>query len=133
MPSKLSALVCVSALALSLLALAGCSGGAGGGASNVKVSGSVARNGKPLPVGQGMLSIIFISQANPEVQLAADTEEGKHTFTIYGIAPGKYKVAVEHVDPTGRDVLKGAYSAAKTTIEQEVTSANDQSVVINLK
>jgi hypothetical protein len=126
----------ILAMVTIMLAVAGCSGGIGGGGAgaNVKVSGTVTRNGKPLPVGrEGMLTVSLISTSDPNQKFGGEGEEGRNTFRIFAIPPGVYKVAVQQLDGSGRDVLKGAYSEANTTLEQQITAENEQTIVIDLK
>jgi hypothetical protein len=82
-----------------LMVVPGC-GGAGDGIARQAVSGSASLDGKPLD--QGQLTLIPI-QAGP----TAGGEIAQGVFTINrarGPSPGKYRVMIVAIRPTGRQV-----------------------------
>lgn len=122
-------------LALVPFGAGGCSSGGGGASTTpIRVTGVVSRHGTPLTVGpNGRLIVTFIGEADRgQACFVADADEGKGKFIITELRPGKYKVAVEQFDPYPKDLLKGAYSPEKTTLEQEISAAAEQQIQIKL-
>jgi hypothetical protein len=100
------------------LAAAGCSPGP------VKVTGTVLRDGKPIPVSRtGVVQVTLIPDVAPGEAYTSFVgrcdETGK--FEVLDVKPGKYKVVVEQFDPNPMtDKLAGAFSAEKTPIRVDV-------------
>ena len=101
------------------LFLAGCGGG------KHKVPGKVVQAGQPLTVSdQGKFVITFIPEGGKGAIGTSTRPDG--TFVVTGtdgkgIAPGKYKVAVQAWDPYPRkDKLGGKYNEANTRLTVEV-------------
>jgi hypothetical protein len=92
--------------------------------SPVKVTGTVLRDKKPIPVSStGYVSVILIPDVPPGTHYttypARCDADGK--FELLDAKPGKYKIAVEVFDPDPQtDKLGGAYSPEKTTIVRDV-------------
>lgn len=109
--------VCLVAV---LTALAGC------GKGKVTVSGTVTRGGEKLtwPDG-GYLVVIFIPEdreRDTNVYPARKTDLEGSTYEVEGIPPGRYKVAVQQMDPRSNDALGRVYNPGATTLEREVPS-----------
>jgi hypothetical protein len=97
---------------------------AGCGSGPVKVTGTVLRDGKPIPVSKtGVVQVTLIPDVAPgeayTTFVGRCDETGK--FEILDVKPGKYKVAVEQFDPTPQtDKLGGAFAAGKTPIARDI-------------
>lgn len=103
-----------------LVALTGC------GTKKAGISGTVTRGGEKLtwPDG-GYLVVVFIPEdrdRDPNVYPATRTDLEASTYEIEGIPPGRYKVALQQMDPKHNDALGRAYNPSATTLEREVTS-----------
>ena len=91
----------------------------GGGCNRqtaVTVSGTVQKNGQPLPVsGTGVLQITLIPDNSPDGNYTpkiAECDRATGRFEIREVQPGKYKVGVEQFDPTPQsEKLNGAFRA----------------------
>lgn len=106
----------------------------GCGSKLVTVKGKLTKDGQPLEVSdRGAVMITFI----PYVEGGSEAAEGHsapvmkdgsyHVLGRYGkgIAPGKYRIAVQHLDPYPRnDKLKGEFSTSQSPIIREVTGAD---------
>jgi len=117
-------------LSVSLVCLSGC------GAANVKPSGKVVKGGEPFVLGEkGMFVMSLIPESDAKTNYAVETKPDG-TFTVVGparngVPPGKYKVAVEAMDPYDKkvDKLGGKFTAAKTSLLVEVKGEKDALVV----
>lgn len=108
------------AFLLGLFLAAGC-----GGPKNVTVTGTVLRDGKPIPVGPtGAVDVTLVQDVGPDEEYTTYPGRADATgkFEIIDVPPGKYRVAVAVLDPTPmEDKLGGAYSIESTKIRREVT------------
>jgi hypothetical protein len=103
------------------LTVAGCGG-------KRKVRGKVVQNGQPMQLSEkGVFVISFIAASDTAGKNPEPTKPNNDgTFEVVGrdgkgIAPGKYKVAVEACDPyPGNDKLGGKFTPAKTTLQVDV-------------
>lgn len=127
------------ALALSLICLTAC------GKPKVTPNGKLMKGGKPFTVSQkGMFVItLYPEGGNPNDGIPVDVEQDG-TFKIVGkqrkgITPGKYKVAIQALDPYGQksgdspggnDKLQGKFTADKTTLTVEVPAQGDVVITI---
>ena len=104
-------------LAVSLLAT-GCE------PSPKKVTGTVVRDGKPIPVSAtGVIQVTLIPDVAPGTPytpyIARCEPDGKFEFPE--VKPGKYKIAVEQLDPSPQtDKLEGAFGKEKTPIVRDI-------------
>ena len=102
-----------------LLCMGGC-----GGPRNVTVTGTVVRNGQPLaPSPTGVVQITLVPdvpQGTPYTTYVGRPDAaGK--FEILEVPPGKYRVAVEQLDPTPQvDKLGGAFSTSSSKIMRQI-------------
>jgi hypothetical protein len=113
------------------LVVAGCGGGYTP-KKGVVVKGTVLKAGQPLQVprrdiGLGGVEVQLVptgpaaDSRGVEVALAAENGSFELRGAGSGIPPGKYKLAVlQHDKGPGSDILKGAFSPAKTPITVEV-------------
>lgn len=118
-----------------VIALAGCSGKmSGDGAPEMtKITGSVKRGGSPLvPPKDGRLVVKFVNASDPAVNYPADVPEQGGQYTLTGVPPGKYKVAVEVLNRNGTDTLGGLFSVERTSVQKEVSSDKEQTIHIDL-
>jgi hypothetical protein len=90
------------------------------------ISGTVTHGGEPL-VWKHEDSLLFLvfapidREKHPDIY-KAEYDKGKGIYTISGIPPGEYMVAIQQVDPLpGTDVLGNKYTLAKSPIRKEVT------------
>ena len=95
------------------------------GKRTVTVTGSVVREGKPIPVSAtGYLQVTLVPDAGPDVQFTpkiAECDKATGAFQILEVPPGKYKIGVEQYDPTPQaDKLKGAFRANDGKILREI-------------
>jgi hypothetical protein len=90
----------------------------------VKVTGTVLRDKKPIPVGPtGAVQVTLIPDvpSGTEFTTYVGRCEPDGKFEILDAKPGKYKVAVEVFDPDPQtDKLKGEFAADKTPIRRDV-------------
>jgi hypothetical protein len=107
----------VISLSLSLLA-AGCQPG------STKVTGKVVRDGQPIPVSPtGVIQVTLIPDVAPGTPytpvIARCEPDG--SFVLLEVKPGKYKIAVEQLDPSPQtDKLGGAFGKEKTPIVRDI-------------
>jgi hypothetical protein len=105
-------------IVLSLSLVAGCE------PSSLKVTGTVLRDGKPIPVSAtGVVQVTLIPDVAPGTPYTTYPgrcdAEGK--FEILNVKPGKYKVAIQQFDPDPQtDKLNGAFNQEKTTIVRDI-------------
>lgn len=143
---------CTLALAVGVLAC-----GCGSGETVVKVRGKLIKGGQPyqakvtgsnLPPGEeGMAEVTFYpvksdneviadEEGAPTVvgaEMATVKEDG--TFELLGpkgkgIPPGKYRIVVKHIDPTGADLLKAFFNEQNSRITRDVTEGAE--IIIDL-
>ena len=112
---------------LACSAVVGC-----GGVAMVKPKGKVVQNGQNLTVGEktGMIQVTLFAESDTEMANAQATNtKSDGTFEVVGregkgVAKGKYKVAVQVLDPYPKtDKLKGKYDRDKTTLTVDVSDA----------
>lgn len=113
-------------LALAILGVGGCA------AKKINVTGTVVREGKPLPFGKtGYVEIILIPDVSADKGFTtrpgrADAE-GK--FEIPEVLPGKYRIAVYLRDPMPMDdKLNGEFSNEKTKIVRTIDGKTPLSI-----
>jgi hypothetical protein len=92
---------------------------------NVTVSGTVLRNGQPIPLTPtGVLHITLIPDVSPDASYTskfAECDRATGTFQIPDVKPGKYKIGVEQFDPTPQnEKLNGAFRADTGKIIREI-------------
>jgi len=116
--------------ALVLLLVIGC------GPSKVTATGKVTQGGTQMKLSdKGMFVIQFISEDKDKGgQTYSASTKTDGTFTVSGqdnkgIPTGKYKVAVEAMDPYGpgggQDKLGGKYKAGTTTLTTEIVKGKE--------
>jgi hypothetical protein len=107
----------VVVLSLSLLAV-GCQ------PSATKITGKVVRDGKPIPLSPtGVIQVTLTPDVAPGTPFTPYIArcEPDGSFMVPEIKPGKYKIAVEQLDPDPQtDKLEGAFSKAKTPIVRDI-------------
>ena len=107
------------ALLLGLVCFFGCTG-----PKTVTVTGTVLRDGKPIPVGPtGAVDVTLIPDVGPDQEYTTypGRADAAGKFEILEVPPGKYRVAVAVLDPTPmEDKLGGAYSIENTKIKRDV-------------
>jgi len=107
-------LFCRRAVALGLLAGLVVCCGCGKKTNFVTVTGSVLRNGKPLPVSKnGYVQVTLqpdVDPGTPFTPRLAECDKATGKFEIRDLPAGKYKVGVQQFDPDPTtDKLKGAF------------------------
>jgi len=106
-------------LGLSLLFAEGCSG-----SRLVIVKGKITRDGQPIEVSQtGIIRVTLIPDVPAETQFTTYPTKAQPdgAFSIEKVPVGRYKVAIEQLDPTPReDKLAGAFSVRNTQIVRDV-------------
>jgi|SRR6516164_1255509 hypothetical protein len=103
-----------------LLALSGC-----GGPKNVTVNGKVTRNGQPLPCSKTGKVWVCLSEDKPVYNTYFADADAEGAFAIPNVPIGRYRVEIQHQDPTPQDdKLKGAYARNKTKIIRDVDGKN---------
>jgi hypothetical protein len=107
-------LFCRRALALGLLAGLVVCCGCGEKTNLVTVTGSVLRNGKPLPLSKnGYVQVTLQPDVDPDKAFSprlAECDKATGKFEIRDLPAGKYKVGVQQLDPDPTtDKLKGAF------------------------
>src|SRR5437016_10324476 len=112
----------VAALLVLAVVLSGCSVAGG---RKVKVTGKVLNNGQPLKIteGKGEVRVTLLPVVEPGKPY--DTFMGKAgadgSFEIPNVPAGKYKVGVEHLDPSPQqDQLHGKFSPLNTPIIRDL-------------
>jgi hypothetical protein len=106
-----------------LLGLAGCAKPV----KKVAIQGAITQNGKPVTTSsRGFVQVIFYPgdatvQNATSVPAVVDSQKG--TYEVSAIPVGKYKVAVQQLDPApATDKLKGAFNATNTKIVRDITA-----------
>ena len=117
--------------ALTFMVEAGC----GKSVRKVALHGTIRNNDKPLTTGpRGFVQIIFypVEEGDqPGITYPAVVDSQHGTFKVDGIPVGKYKVAVQQMDPAPvNDKLKGAFSAQQTKITRDVTDDGEMNIDI---
>jgi hypothetical protein len=102
-------------LAAGLLAL-----GCGRGPRTVTVTGKVTRGGRPVVVSRtGSVQVTLVPVVRPGQPFSTypGRAKGDGSFEIPDVPPGKYRAAVEVLDPTPQwDRLRGAFSPQNSRI-----------------
>lgn len=117
-------------LALLCAAFAGC----GKSVRKVALHGKITNNGQPLITSnKGFVQIMFHpvqeggEQTSTPVPAIVDSQKG--TFEVDEIPVGKYKVAVQQMDPAPvTDKLKGAFAYGRSNIVREVTDDGEMNI-----
>lgn len=117
-----------------ILLLAGC-----GGPKGFKVGGKVVSGGAPLKISdKGMLQVRFLDASDPNPQpFPTKVNMSDASFQVSGkdgggLPAGKYKIAVELIDPyPGKDKLKGQFANDKTTQTVDI-NGNKEDIVIDV-
>jgi hypothetical protein len=92
--------------------------------SSGKVTGTVLRDKKPIPVSAtGVVQVTLVPDVGAGTEyttyIGRCDENGK--FEILNVKPGKYKVVVEHLDPDPQtDKLNGEFSLTNTKIVRQI-------------
>ena len=101
------------------LCLAGCNQ-----STTVTVTGTVLREGQPIAMGPtGIVQVTLIPDVEPGVEYTTYVGRADATgkFEIIEVPKGRYRVAVEVLDPTPmEDKLAGAHSMENTKIKRDV-------------
>lgn len=112
-----------------LLACLLAAGGCGKGNSNLEVSGKITRGGQPLTVSdKGEFVLVFHElqggQLGGHAYAASVDHAGAYRVEL---PPGKYRVAVQLMDPYIQhvDKLGGAYDQTKSPITVEIAESRD--------
>lgn len=104
---------------LMALGLAGC-----GGPKNVTVTGHILRSGKPLPLSKtGVVQITLMPDVGPDQEYTTYVGrcEPDGSFKIEDVPPGRYRIGIEHLDPSPQDdQLRGAFRAENSKIVREI-------------
>lgn len=112
-------LLCLAGGLLAGLALPGC-----GGPKNVTVTGSVLRGGKPLPLSKtGVVQVTLMPDVGPDDPYTTYIGrcEPDGSFKIEEVPPGRYKIGIEHLDPSPQDdQLRGNFRAEHGKIIREI-------------
>jgi hypothetical protein len=110
----------VSTLLVLCVLLPGCAG-----VRKVKITGKVHNNGQPLKItdGKGLIRVTLLTDV-PQGQ-PYDTFFGESrtdgSFEIPDVPVGKYKIGIEHLDPSPQeDQLQGKFSPQNTPIRREL-------------
>jgi hypothetical protein len=95
------------------------------------IHGKITNAGKPVTTSsKGFVQVSFQPAAggtSTPFPAVVDSQQG--TFTVDQIPQGRYKVAVQQMDPAPvTDKLKGAFSAGKTPIVREVTEDGEVNI-----
>ena len=92
--------------------------------TTVTVTGTVLRDGQPIALGPtGVVQVTLIPDVGPGVEYTTHVGRADATgkFEIIEVPKGKYRVAVEVLDPTPQDdKLAGAHSMENTKIKRDV-------------
>ena len=90
----------------------------------VTVTGKVTRAGQPLPVSNtGYVQIMLLPDVGADEQYTTRVGrcEKDGTFLIPEVAPGKYKIGVEQLDPNPQsDKLNGAFRAGDSKMIRDI-------------
>jgi len=121
----------LAALAAGLLA-AGC-----GGSGKLQTRGRVLKGGQPFTLPEDeyvrLTFIPVLEKGRAEDYYVAEYNRSDATFKVAGkdlkgMPPGKYKIMVEHLR-NRNDLLKGAFSEARTPFVCEVKTTADEVTV----
>ena len=104
----------------------------------IKPKGKVVKDGQPLKLGpKGMLIVKLYADSDAEGAAPFGTDaKPDGTFEVIGktregVPPGKYRVAVEIIDPyPGKDQLGGRFSPKQTKLTKEIKDASE--IVIDI-
>ena len=104
--------------------LAGCGGGGG-----IKPTGTVTFDGQSISLGEKGLIVMHLikeSDATAADQITVNTKQDGSFEVVgrdnHGVAPGKYRVAIQIFDPyPSNDLLNGEYSATNSKLVIDVT------------
>jgi hypothetical protein len=110
-----------------LLVFIGCSAAV----KTVAIKGAITKDGKPVITSKkGFVSLSFHPEGGGNsVPALVDSQQG--TYEVKAIPAGKYKVAVQQMDPApATDKLKGAFDVTRTKVVREVRA--DGEVPIDL-
>jgi hypothetical protein len=113
-----------AAVAWLLMAVVVCVG-CGKKNNNITVTGSVLRNGQPLPVSKnGYVQVTIQPDSDPGKAFTprlAECDKATGKFEIQDIPPGKYKVGIQQFDPDPTtDKLKGAFFVDTSKIVRDL-------------
>jgi hypothetical protein len=90
----------------------------------VTVTGKVTRSGQPLPVSNtGYVQVMLLPDVGADEQYTTRVGrcEKDGTFQIPEVAPGKYKIGVEQLDPNPQsDKLNGAFRAGDSKMIRDI-------------
>ena len=89
----------------------------------VTVTGSVVRNGQPIPVSAtGYVQITLMPDVGSEEYTTRQARcEKDGTFKIVEVPPGKYKIGVEQWDPNPQiDKLSGAFRVGDSKVIRDI-------------
>jgi hypothetical protein len=105
-------------VAAALLAVSGCA------EKKVSVSGKVTRAGQPLPAAQTLLVVLVPEGGGISARTyPAETDPATGTFSVAGLPPGRYRVAIQHFDDRFRDSLGGVYDLGASPLVYDITGA----------
>jgi hypothetical protein len=91
---------------------------------NVTVTGTVLRNGQPIPLSRtGVVQITLMPDVGPDepytTYVGRADEAGK--FEIYEVAPGRYKIGIEQLDPNPQtDKLNAAFAYGNSKFVRQI-------------
>ena len=95
-----------------------------GGPKNVTVTGHILRGGKPLPLSKtGVVQITLMPDVGPDQEYTTYVGrcEPDGSFKIEDVPPGRYRIGIEHLDPSPQDdQLRGAFRAENSKIVREI-------------
>lgn len=119
-------------LLVAVAVLPGCS------SAPVKATGKVVKGGQPAPLSdKGMYQITLISDSDASKTFPVEAKQDG-TFTVTGptgngVPPGKYKVAIQAMDPYDKRVDKfgNRFTADKTTLTVEIPGSGE--LVVDVK
>lgn len=88
------------------------------------VTGKVLRDGKPIPVSAtGVIQVTLYPDVAPGTPFTPFIGrcDANGNFEVFDVKPGKYKIAVEQLDPDPQtDKLGGAFGKDKTPIVRDI-------------
>jgi hypothetical protein len=115
----------VAKFGMPLLVLGVFLSGCGGGVRKVKITGKVLNNGQPLKIteGKGEVRITLLPVVEPGQPY--DTFRGKAgtdgSFEIPDVPAGKYRVGIEHLDPSPQeDQMRGRFAPNNSKIIRDL-------------
>lgn len=118
---------------LLLLVLSLGTGGCGGGL--VKPSGKILKDGQPFTLSdKGMFIVTLLAEGGGKFYPADTKRDGTFVISGAGMPSGKYKIAIEAMDPypgldpknKGKDLLGGRFNQINTPILRDITSSEIQ-------